>query len=92
MSSNSYLFGKNRAEKRPFCLNCGRHVGYKIETKLDEYEIRGVLIRYHEVVAVCSRCSQEVYVPMVNDINVDSREAAYFAALNPSTDEEDVWN
>lgn len=68
---------KSFDDTRPFCINCGRHVGYRVEAKPASFEMRDKTIQYDEVIAVCARCSQELYVPYINDLNCDSVEEAY---------------
>lgn len=60
-----------------FCLNCGCNRAYKKTTVRSETEVRGVKFGFVETIAACEECGSEVYVPEVNDENVDARENAY---------------
>lgn len=42
-----------------------------------EFAVRGRLVRCPELVATCTKCGREVYVPEVNDENVKIRETAF---------------
>ena len=40
-------------------------------------EVNGVKLSYVEALALCKECGNELYVPDINDRNVQSRKAAY---------------
>jgi hypothetical protein len=42
--------------------------------------VRGKSYSYEETYAKCKICEDEIYVPMVNDINAVARETAYFGS------------
>ena len=42
--------------------------------------IRGIAITYDELVAYCSNCGEELYVPEINDANAAARKGAYETA------------
>lgn len=64
--------------REAFCLTCGKHQPYRINYKIVEQTVREISFKYVEDTAVCSVCGNEVYVPEVNDRNVDRRERAYY--------------
>lgn len=70
-------------DNRPYCLNCARHVGYKIRRVLED--------SYYVLEAVCCRCGEEVYSPLINDINVDTRLRAREFAATAITEEEECF-
>lgn len=65
-------------DNRPYCLNCVRHVGYKVRRVFED--------SYYILEAICCRCEKEVYSPLINDMNVDTRLRA---RGDPVTEEED---
>ncbi|MGN0994037.1 MAG: type II toxin-antitoxin system antitoxin SocA domain-containing protein [Butyricicoccus sp.] len=71
-----------------FCLHCGCYQPYKKVTARAENEIRNIRFSFVETLAFCSECGEEVYVPEVNDENVQSREDSYRKAANLITVEE----
>ena len=66
-----------KIDNRPMCLKCNRRVGYKITASTNDFVVHGATYSYTELAAVCSRCSAEIYVPLINDLNCEAREAAY---------------
>ena len=60
-----------------FCIACDEDVEYTMFTERVETVVRGAKIRYVEVAAKCTVCEEELYVPEVNDVNVQARENAY---------------
>lgn len=46
-------------------------------------EVNGVKFSYVEALALCKECGDELYVPDINDRNVQSREVAYRKANTP---------
>ena len=64
-------------DKRPMCHKCKRHVGYKVKTSADAFTIGDEVYSYTLLTAICSWCASEVYVPLINDLNCETREAAY---------------
>ena len=71
-----------------FCIQCGKDVVYTVCAKRVETIIRDVKISYVELTAKCPVCGEEVYVPEINDANVQSREDAYRTAMHIITKEE----
>lgn len=60
-----------------FCTECGCKTTYSLSSHLEELTIRGVSFNYVEHSAQCTKCRNKVYVPMINDENVQSREEEY---------------
>ncbi len=71
-----------------FCIECGVDREYKILTRRTAVEVRGVHFSYLELVAVCEGCGEELYVPEVNDANVQAQEDAYRKAAGIITVQE----
>jgi RNase P subunit RPR2 len=61
-----------------FCSTCARPTTYSLHTRQDTFTVRGKSYGYEETYAKCKICEDEIYVPMVNDINAVARETAYF--------------
>lgn len=61
-----------------FCIDCDRFSEYFIREVPDEMTVRGITFSYDELQAICCTCHAELYVPEVNDWNVDRRARAYF--------------
>lgn len=59
-----------------YCPYCG---GHGIHLRCDDVElnVRGVFFKFYEIVAECSTCEQEIYIPSINDWNCENREYAY---------------
>lgn len=60
-----------------FCMSCGDDREYKVQSHRIEVEVRGIHFSYVELTAVCAICGEELYVPEVNDANVQAQEDAY---------------
>lgn len=60
-----------------FCVRCGHNIVFKLKDEDIELEHRAIRFSVKEVVAICSECGKEVYVPEINDANVAAREIAY---------------
>ena len=63
--------------KEVFCIECGDYKPFTVKTTREEITVRGITFSYLEQTAYCSECGDEVYVPELNDINVQAREDAY---------------
>ena len=69
---------KNQLERsRPFCLECGKKVEFRVEAGFRNMEAHGVKFSFREETAYCAECAHEVYVPEIEDANVDVRRKAY---------------
>lgn len=63
--------------KTAYCISCGEKQPYKVKTTREENTVRGITFSYVVYTAFCMECGEEVYVPEINDFNVQSREDAY---------------
>ena len=62
---------------KTYCIECGRRTKYYISSALCTQEVRGVKFGWINLNARCAICGKEVYVPEVNDANVNARELSY---------------
>ena len=76
-SSNKSYKVKPRKIETAFCLECGKKVKFKIEWKNRLVCRAYSAAEYKELYAICKECGNEVYVPAINDINVNHSEKAY---------------
>lgn len=60
-----------------FCINCGEMQRYTVKSGRRELAIRGITFSFVEHKAYCTECELEVYVPEINDENVQAKEDAY---------------
>ena len=60
-----------------YCIYCDRRVEYCLKSQRVALDIRGIAITYDELVAYYSKCGAELYVPEINDVNVEVRKATY---------------
>ena len=69
---------KSFVEPKPYryCPYCGGY-GIHLECADAEFHVRGVHVKCFELVARCVECGEEIYIPTINDWNVDNREWAY---------------
>lgn len=76
---------------KTFCLECHRYisdseigvVGKSVHHKINiEKKHKKFEFDYIEKEAVCKNCGKPVYIPEINDENVDSYMAAYNKEIN----------
>ena len=67
-----------------FCLQCDKNVPYSRVTRPQYITIKVTTFSYDERLALCPECRGEVYVATISDLNVKTRERAYFRALESS--------
>lgn len=60
-----------------YCIHCDHRVEYCVRSQRVSVDIRGIVFTYDELVAYCSKCGAELYVPEINDANVIARKEAY---------------
>lgn len=60
-----------------FCIDCGCHQPFSVRDSREIITVRGLTFSYVESHAYCCNCGAEVYVPEINDANVNSSEEAY---------------
>lgn len=63
-----------------YCIHCDCRVEYCLKSQRVALNIRGIAITYDELVAYCSNCGEELYVPEINDANAAARKGAYETA------------
>lgn len=60
-----------------YCIHCNQRVRYCMRSQRVNMSIQGIAITYDELVAYCSNCGEELYVPEINDANAAARKGAY---------------
>lgn len=65
-----------------YCINCCESREYKVNTRPAKGKYRNINYEFAEQVAICKTCGAEIYVPVLNDANVEAAEAAYKKAVN----------
>lgn len=63
-----------------FCTECRDFTEYTVRLSPSLAAVRGtkfIHFVYIRKSAICAKCGKEVYVPEINDENVEAREAAY---------------
>ena len=60
-----------------YCPTCRKRMSYDLSTRTVPVEVKGVKFKYPEQYAECPVCCQELYVPVVNDINCSTRQRYY---------------
>ena len=70
------------AHMETFCINCGVERQYTVKSNRRELTIRGIKFSFVEHIAYCTECNEEVYVPEINDENVQAKEDAYREAAH----------
>lgn len=60
-----------------FCLKCDEFREYRIKRYMQKHTHKGVKFEYESFSAFCTKCWTPVYVPWVEDMNVDAAERAY---------------
>ena len=72
------LFPNNTASQATaYCIFCGQKMPFSIGSEIRTITVRGVTFDYQELYAKCKRCGEKVYVPEINDKNVDSRNKEF---------------
>lgn len=61
-----------------FCAHCGRAVNYRVMFSPVTFHVGDTELTYKEASAICMECNHEIYVPAINDQNVNARRLAYF--------------
>lgn len=65
--------------KTVLCTKCGKRVKPRLSERTVKVEVRGVKFTYPEEFAWCPDCCQEVFDPVVHDINAARRKRYYEA-------------
>lgn len=63
-----------------FCIKCGESREYRIKSCAKKGTFRGAEFVFVAPSAYCSVCGTEMYIPHINDMNVDAAERAYALA------------
>ena len=63
--------------KKAFCFSCCAYRSFDVYSTMEKVTIRGVEFSYSEKRAYCTSCGEQVYVPKINDANVQAREDAF---------------
>ncbi len=72
--------------KTAFCVACGEKEEYDVRTETVKLKYKGVSFVYESQIAACKVCGIEMYIPKLNDANVDAANAAYERAKGDSHD------
>lgn len=64
-------------ERLPFCTRCGVRQLFNLQTRQREATVRGLTFDFPEVVAHCSVYDTHLYIPIINDLNVFSRQVMF---------------
>jgi hypothetical protein len=62
---------------KAFCAHCGHFVSYSTTSQVKQTRVRGKVFVYEKTRAICDECSHELYVPKINDMNVDAINSSY---------------
>lgn len=61
-----------------YCIECNKEIPYSIDVYPSRITVRDITFDCDNIHAFCRKCGSEVYVPEINDMNVEIREKAYF--------------
>lgn len=62
---------------KSYCVNCDKETRIIVKEESQESIIKGVKVTSLIKTAFCSRCNQEVYIPSINDANLDTIDYNY---------------
>ena len=69
---------KNQLERsRPFCLECGKKVEFRVEADFRDILAHGVKFSCWEETAYCAECGRKIDVAEIEDANTERRQNAY---------------
>ena len=60
-----------------YCISCDEKTEYIVKACKRDIIVKGVAFSYVHQTAYCTKCGDELFVPEINDENVQSREDAY---------------
>lgn len=63
-----------------FCCRCEKYVAAKKRSELRTITHKNVIFEYLHHYAYCPHCGENVYVPELNDLNVEQKIKAYHMA------------
>lgn len=64
-------------KKIAFCIHCGEFRDYRVRSCIARSDFNNVTYRYLERNAFCNTCDALIYIPSINDMNVEAAERAY---------------
>ena len=67
----------NAGNKKLLCGNCRKRVSYHVYKRPAKTVIKGLEIHYEEYYGVCDECKEEVYVPGLEDKNIEKIDEIY---------------
>lgn len=67
-------------EETAFCDKCGEYQPYSISAADETITIKGTTFSCVKMQAFCAACGSSIYVPWINDANVNAREEGYHKA------------
>ena len=67
----------NANNKKLLCSKCRRRVSYHVHKRPNQYVIKGSEVNYEEYYATCDECTEEIFVPGLEDANVERIDQAY---------------
>ena len=71
---------------RALCLNCGEYTEFGVVDVQTTTEFEGRTFTYTRKIALCKKCGQEVYVPEINEENLDLIRFAYCKEMGLATE------
>ena len=66
-----------KENKKVFCSKCEKYVDYDVVDAILEGKIKNKLYAYDGQKALCKKCKSLLYVPKINDANLDSLYGVY---------------
>ena len=67
----------NASSKKLLCSKCRKRVSYHVHKRPNQYVIKGSEVNYEEYYATCDECTEEIFVPGLEDANVERIDQAY---------------
>jgi hypothetical protein len=79
IDSKAVIGGGKHMATRPvaYCISCDEKTEYIVKACKRDIIVKGVAFSYVHQTAYCTKCGDELFVPEINDENVQSREDAY---------------
>jgi len=69
-------------KKTYFCINCKKPQLYMLTTENVTLTVGYITFTYKELQPLCITCGEPIYVPEINDINIDRKVAAYIKEVD----------
>lgn len=67
----------NANSKKLLCSKCRKRVSYHVHKRPNKYVIKGFEVHYEEYYATCDECTEEIFVPDLQDANVERIDQTY---------------